>query len=122
MIEDYENDTSTGRTVFTLKSPSLPAEEWDLLPNSNSGFAITHLSSNFFMVENEQVDFVTVYNDAATADQTGNLTADRLTGLAMTEGEGIAYADFETLEIFLGSGADTFTVDGTMKKRTASGL
>src|SRR5262249_49995640 len=99
--------------VLTLKNPSLPAAEWGL-PDATSKFAVTHLSSNFFVTESEQVDFATVYNDAATADQTGALTATDLTGLGMAAG--IHYGNLEALDVFLGSGADTFAVRGAMKR------
>ena len=66
------------------------------------------------MVESEQVDFATVYNDLATADQSGALTATTLTGLGM--GATVTYGSLETLDMFLGSGRDTFTVSGTVKR------
>ena len=60
----------------------MPADEWGL-PDTTSKFSITHYSSNFFVVEENQVDFATVYNDGATSDQSGTLTATTLTGLGM---------------------------------------
>jgi Ca2+-binding RTX toxin-like protein len=60
-------------------------------------------------------------NDALTVDDTGDatgnggtLTASTLTGLGMSGG--IEYGNLESLEIFLGSGDDTFEVTGTMKR------
>jgi Ca2+-binding RTX toxin-like protein len=60
------------------------------------------------------VDFATVYNDGATADQAGTLTSTTLTGLGMAKG--ITYGSFETLDIFLGLGKDIFDVNSTMKR------
>jgi Ca2+-binding RTX toxin-like protein/subtilisin-like proprotein convertase family protein len=105
---------STGNTVLTLKSPAMPAAEWTM-PNTTSRFAITRLSANFFVNETGQVDFVTVYNDAATVNQSGTLTASTFSGFGMGTG-GITYGNLEVLDIFLGSGADTLTVTGTMKR------
>jgi Ca2+-binding RTX toxin-like protein len=65
----------------------------------------------------DQVDSATIYNDRQTADQTGTLTAASLTGLGM--GSPINYGSLEVLEIFLGSGDDTFLVGGTMKREDA---
>jgi hypothetical protein len=53
-------------------------------------------------------------NDATA--NTGTLTATSITGLGMTTG--ITYATFETLNISLGSGADTFLISSTHANTT----
>ena len=102
------------RTTLSLKNPAEGAAEWGL-PDSSSEFAITHLSSNFFVTESEQVDFASIYNDQSNTDDTGALTATQITGLNMGA-SGIAYGNFEGLDIFLGAGNDTFDVNSTMKR------
>jgi Ca2+-binding RTX toxin-like protein len=105
---------STNNYTLTLQNPAQPADEWTL-PDSTSSFAITHLSTNFFVDEKTQVDQVGVYDDGATAGQTGTLTSSTLTGLGMGAA-GIAYANMETLEVFTGSGSDSVTVSSTMTR------
>ncbi|MCY2932455.1 MAG: calcium-binding protein, partial [Planctomycetota bacterium] len=97
-----------------MQNPGQPAEEWTL-PDGTSRFAITHLVSNFFVDETTQVDFATVYNDASTTNDSGALTASLLSGLNMGAA-GMAYSNLEGLDIFLGSGDDTFGVTGTMTR------
>ena len=58
------------------------------------------------------VDQLTIDDTGDDTDNTGNLTATRVTGLGMTNGQ-IDYAAFEDLHINLGSGSDTFTVEST---------
>ncbi|HUJ86770.1 MAG TPA: hypothetical protein VLX30_07975 [Burkholderiales bacterium] len=105
--------TDTDQTTITLKNPTEPDPEWGL-PDSTSEFAITHLSQNFFVSESEQVDFVDVYNDASQRNDVGNLSANLLTGLNM--GGFINYQNMESLEVYLGSGNDTFNVTGSMAR------
>ena len=59
-------------------------------------------------------DTVRVDDTGDTTANTGTLTAGTLSGLGMSVG--IAYADVESLEVFLGSGNDTFAVTGAMKR------
>ncbi len=99
--------------VLTLRNPAQPAAEWGL-PTSLSRYAITHLSANFFVDENDQVDAVTVYNDADTTGQTGTLTSTHLGGLGMTQG--IDLSGLEQFELFLGSGNDHLDVTGMLSR------
>ncbi len=71
------------------------------------------------------VDTLRVYDDASTSAQSGTLTASQLSGLNMgiknsagvvTSPGVMNYFDMENLEIFLGSGGNTFSVNGTMKR------
>ena len=59
-------------------------------------------------------DTLNVDDTGDTSANTGVLTAMQLTGLGMTGG--IDYTNFETLEISLGSGGDTFMVNGTTRR------
>ncbi|MBW1951291.1 MAG: hypothetical protein JRJ18_17495, partial [Deltaproteobacteria bacterium] len=71
------------------------------------------------------MDFASVFNDASVSDDTGTLTASRLSGLGMGPDTviasrrlpgGITYHDLEVLDVTLGSGGDTFFVEGTTKR------
>ncbi len=86
------------------------------------GFVITHESNNFFVDENEQVDSLTVFNGDSVASDAMTLSATRITGLGMgpdrtiggrRQPGGITYTGLEELDIRLGQGADTVTVDST---------
>ncbi|MBD2449019.1 DUF4347 domain-containing protein [Nostoc sp. FACHB-152] len=100
-----------GQTVLTLQNASLPASEWEL-PDSNSEFAITNLSPNFFVNENNSRDTVTVFNDGSTANGVGTLSASTLTGFGMNPA-GINYGSLEVVELLLGQGDEELTVTGT---------
>jgi len=106
-------------TVLTLKNPTRPGAEWNL-PDDQSGYDITNLSPNFFVSEAEQVDTVSVYNDAVDTDESGTLTSTRLRGLNMgpdtvISGQrlpgGMTYGNAEVLSVNLGMGGDTFYID-----------
>jgi Ca2+-binding RTX toxin-like protein len=56
-------------------------------------------------------DILNVDDSGDTGPNTGALTATAITGLGM--GGGIAYGTIEMLNIELGSGADSFTIEGT---------
>ncbi|RLB30663.1 MAG: hypothetical protein DRH20_16440, partial [Deltaproteobacteria bacterium] len=117
-------DNGDGTSDVTLQNPTVPAPEWGL-PAGGSQFRVTKLSPNFFEAEGERVDFASVFNDASVSDDTGTLTASRLSGLGMGSDTviasrrlpgGITYHDLEVLDVTLGSGGDTFFVEGTTKR------
>jgi len=101
--------------------PSL-ATDGDALVNR---YAITSESLNFFVREEESVDFLFVHDGDSPADDIDEpvvLTANRLTGLNMGPdrviGEvarqgGITFFDLEVLDITLGSGYNDVDVKGT---------
>ena len=62
--------------------------------------------------EANSIDRLNVLNDGSTVNDVGTLTGTTLTGLGSTGG--IAYLALEILDILLGIGNDTFTVNGTM--------
>ncbi|MEA3511137.1 MAG: hypothetical protein U9R51_06850, partial [Actinomycetota bacterium] len=93
-----------------------------LLPGEFSGPLPVPSSPSFDAIEDRQVDTLIVHNEDSISDDIGNLTATRLTGLGMAGDQfaggrplpgGITYEAFEVLEIYLGSGADAFTVEST---------
>ncbi|MGP1387017.1 MAG: DUF4347 domain-containing protein [Thainema sp.] len=60
---------------------------------------------------NDGFDILNVDDSGDTTDNTGTLTDNTITGLGMTVG--IRYETLEDLTIRLGTGSDTFTVEGT---------
>ena len=72
-------------------------------------------------------DWLTVDDTGDALDNTGVLTSSRLTGLGMGNSDqsivesslGIDYSEMEDLEIALGSGSDTFTINSTHNVATA---
>ncbi|MBD2198648.1 MULTISPECIES: DUF4347 domain-containing protein [Calothrix] len=107
---------NSDQTVLTLQNPSLPDPSWGT-PDANTEYAINNLSPNFFVNEDETLDVVTAFNDGSTANTSGNLTANTLTGLGMGA-TGVTYNNFEVVEVLLGQGNDQLTVaktaDGAM--------
>ncbi len=111
--------------ALTLQNPSqlnVSALAPSAVPNSNSEYAITSLSVNFFVDEKTQVDYMFVHDEDSPADSTGVLTSTRLSGLNMgpdlviggqLRSGGITYGDLEVEEINLGKGNNNFTVLGT---------
>ncbi len=89
-IESAISGSDPSKTTLSLKNPTQPAPEWGL-PTSGSSFAITHLSSNFFVNEADSIDYVTAYNDGSNRNDVGTLTATTLTGLNM--GATISYGN-----------------------------
>jgi hypothetical protein len=96
-----------------VQNVSVPATGWTV-PNpvvAPSKFAITHLSTNFFVSPTQSIDVATVYNDAATTNQSATLTSTQLTGLGMAVG--ITYTKLDHLTVNLGSGNDNVQINST---------
>ena len=110
-------------TVLTLNEAYYLAEG-----ENQSGiqkYAITKQSLNFFVDEDEQVDFMFVNDQDSPADSSAVLTTNRLTGLNMgpdlpvggrLQPGGINYNDLELLEINLGRGLNDVTIYGTQQR------
>jgi hypothetical protein len=93
-----------------------------LLPGESSSSPLPVVLPTARVDESKQVDRLIVHNEDSPADDVGTLTSNRITGLGMgpdlyVAGRlfpgGIAYAGLEALEIYLGYGDDTFTVEST---------
>ena len=104
----------------------LLAEPLETVPASGTNYLILFRSRTFDAVEADQIDTLNVFNTLSPSNDVGILTGTTLTGLGMrssvqigtqTLDGGITYADLEVLEIFLGKGNDTFTVEGTAAPR-----
>ncbi len=125
-------------TTLTLKNPSVletalglgmtPGQLAAWLPDSSSQYTVTRMSPTFFVDESEQVDRLNVYNDSSFSDDSGTLTSSNISGLGMaanltlTDGDGttstfaggISYGAVEILDVLLGIGNDTFTIQSTL--------
>ncbi|HEV3085266.1 MAG TPA: hypothetical protein VGY66_36260, partial [Gemmataceae bacterium] len=106
---------TTTNYQLTLQNPAQPAPEWglpDLLThtaaNATSKFAITHLSHSFFVDPAATVDSATIYNNAATGNQTANLTSSTITGLGMNHG--INYLNLTTGSQYSGPALNNLTI------------
>ena len=93
-----------------------------VLPGESSGPPKPPVLPTIRVDETKQVDQLVLHNEDSPADLAGNLTSTRITGLGMAPDTyvagrlfqgGVTYADLEALEIHLGYGNDTFTVDST---------
>jgi Ca2+-binding RTX toxin-like protein len=131
----------TDVTILWLNEP-LELEEDETLEEIRE-YAITNESLNFFVDEDEQVDFMTVFHEDSMADNNddvfnlaGHLTEAtedskedgyemRITGLGMgpdtviggtAQPGGITYGRLEVVEINLGHGDDAFVVDATHRR------
>ncbi|HEY3484581.1 MAG TPA: hypothetical protein VGK49_04310, partial [Ilumatobacteraceae bacterium] len=111
-------ENEDGTVTFTLNAAFGPK----VFAAGVRGVAITRESANFFVVENEQIDSMTVLHTDAVRDDESVLTATRLTGLGMgpdrtiggrRQPSGITYVGLEELDIRLGHGSDTMTIDST---------
>ena len=98
-----------------------------MLPGEFTDAPVTTPNPAFDVVEADQVDTLVVDNHNGVAAETGTLTATQLSGLGMggprTIGgrpfnAGITYTGLEALQVLLGSGVDTFTVESTHHGRT----
>ena len=93
-----------------------------VLPSESSDSPRPPVLPTIRVVEATQVDRLVLHNEDSPAADIGNLTSTRITGLGMAPDTyvagrlfqgGVTYADLEALEIHLGYGADTFTVEST---------
>jgi len=84
-------------------------------------FVVFFASPTLFVDEATQKDVLNLYNDGSVSDDEGLLTDSLIAGLGMVglpnaitgidpTSDGIAYGGLEEINIFLGSGNDTFTV------------
>ena len=93
-----------------------------LLPGEYSGPPKPPVLPTIRVYETKQVDTLVVHNEDSPADDIGTLTKTRITGLGMAPDlyvagrlfqGGITYLDLEALQVLLGYGDDTFTVEST---------
>ncbi len=107
---------SNTTTTLTL------TEAWNILPKVGDEYFYGPINPNLQVDESDQVDVLNIYNNDSPFSDQAVLTETRLYGLGMGEdieidGQhfdgGITYHNLESLEINLGLGHDTFTVEAT---------
>ena len=84
--------------------------------STNSNGILEAIDNDLVLAGGIEDDFLSVDDTGDTSANTGTLTATTLSGLGMTGS--ISYYTFETLEIGLGSSADTFTIESTHANTT----
>ena len=93
-----------------------------VLPGESSGNPLPITATTAKAIEAAQIDRLIVHNEDSPANDVGTLTSTRITGLGMADDQvvngrlmagGVTYGGFEDLQINLGYGNDTFTVDST---------
>ncbi|HSW25431.1 MAG TPA: hypothetical protein VLJ62_21910 [Burkholderiaceae bacterium] len=124
---------ANGKTTLGLRNPSSVDSSRVAAPTSASLYAISRLSTNFFVSEPRQVDMLNVFDDDSVGDKVGQLTSQdsagrtlgRITGFGMSPDVvignaarpgGITYGDLEVVSMRLGSGNDRVTVDSTTRR------
>ncbi|MFZ5944777.1 MAG: hypothetical protein ACOYVD_11740, partial [Bacillota bacterium] len=111
-IIDEHGELAQIRRIVSNTTTTLTLEKaWDALPGAGVKYVIFFASPTLFVDEATQQDIVKVYNDRSTTNDSGVLTENKLTGLRMAFG--IEYDDLELIQIWLGIGNDTFTVNNT---------
>ena len=100
--------TNPSQTILTLQRPTqynvtAPPAEGDL-------YGITSLSSNFFVNEAAQVNFLTVFDQNSPVSDTATLTANSLTVTAGASKATIDYNNVEGLQLFLGNKGNTINI------------
>jgi len=110
----------SGNTVtFTTSWADAGIDPADL---ADAGYFYLPVNPNVRVTEADQVDALNVFHGNSPADDTGLLTADRLSGLGMGPDTiiagtdipgGIRYANMEVVDVALGYGMDDFTIAST---------
>ena len=77
MVPDDADPNTPQLVTLTLSNPAAvdPTQPNVTPPDTNSEYAITSLSVNFFADEREQVDYLFVYDNESVADDVGALTS-----------------------------------------------
>ncbi|MFN8705806.1 MAG: beta strand repeat-containing protein, partial [Planctomyces sp.] len=122
----FDVASSNGQTV-TFKTPWPTGPSGALTPSTGDKFFITAVNLNLNVNEAVQVDTVNIYNNASPANESVTITDSRVFGLGMGPdtvigGEsfagGISYSGIENLNLELGSGRNTITVESTHQGET----
>ncbi|MBI84895.1 MAG: hypothetical protein CMJ81_17005, partial [Planctomycetaceae bacterium] len=99
-------------------------EDWELAPQDLllvTKYAVTSMSLNFFVKEEEQVDFMTLFHEDSLADSVGTMSHSRVSGFGMgpdltiggrLQGGGITYEQLEVVQLKLGAGDDDLDLTG----------
>jgi hypothetical protein len=107
---DIFNVQSTHATTVTTLNTGLGANVVNVGSLAPATGGIVDGIQGALILQGSGNDTLNVDDTGTTADKTGTLTATTLTGLGMGE-NGIAYSGLAVLNISLGSGNDTFTIN-----------
>ena len=119
--DDYQPLVSGSQVTFQTPWPT-PLGGSQLVAQAGDHYVVKPLNLNTRVKETDQVDTLNVFNGNSPADESSVLTATTLTGLGMgtdlvlaghTFTGGITYANIESLNIHLGTGADNLTIEST---------
>lgn len=104
--------TNPSQTILTLQRPTqynvtAPPAKGDL-------YGITSLSSNFFVNEAAQVNFLTIFDQNSPVADTATLTANSLVVTAGASTATIDYNNVEGLQLFLGNQGNTINITSTL--------
>jgi Ca2+-binding RTX toxin-like protein len=108
ILDDTGEFLETRKVVSYDQNIVTVAEAWTSVP-AGAHYIMMYLSPTIFANEDEQTDTLKVYNDRSSDNDSGTLTNNQLTGLGMGV-NGITYKNLENVQIWLGTGNDTFTV------------
>ncbi|NJO77574.1 MAG: hypothetical protein HC827_03010 [Cyanobacteria bacterium RM1_2_2] len=103
-------DTVVVNTISQATTIEL-GEGDDAVRLNNTGNTVNQIAALLTVVGGDGQDRMTVNDSGDGSDNAGVLTNTSLTGLGMAAG--VQYSGLETLDVQLGSGSDTFTVQST---------
>ncbi len=117
----------SGSQVTFTTGWNVDSQGQSLVPAVGTAYNVAPFNPNDAVNESQQVNTLNIYDSADPANTTGTLTENTITGLGMggstvVDGVqfagGITYSDIQSLNIYLGSGNDTFTIQGTSQADT----
>jgi Domain of unknown function (DUF4347) len=113
-----DNDTLNVSSVLSSTNVTVAGNEGnDTIKLGNTNNTLNQIAGGVTIDGGTGTDTTLVNNQGATTNQTGNITATTITGFGLGT-KGITYSNTEDLQINLGSGADTVTINGTQKGKT----
>ncbi|MBE9030746.1 DUF4347 domain-containing protein [filamentous cyanobacterium LEGE 11480] len=83
----------------------------DTINVANTSQTVNQISAQLNIEGGAGTDVMNINDSGDTTDNVGNLTATQVTGLGMSDG--VNYGELETVNVNLGTGSDTFTVEST---------
>jgi Ca2+-binding RTX toxin-like protein len=116
IVSDYKPLVSGSTVTFTTGFPAGGQ------PGSGDAYHVAPLNPNTTVDESQQVDTLNVYDTADDSNIAGKLTENSITGLGMPTNAivggvsmagGITYHELESVNVYLGKGNNTFTIEST---------
>jgi Ca2+-binding RTX toxin-like protein len=106
------SQTNPNQTILTLERPT----QYNVAtpPAAGDSYGVTNLSPSFFVNENAQINFLSVFDENSPVSDTATLTANTLTVTAGASTATIDYNNLEVMQVFLGNQGNTVNIDSTM--------